>query len=353
MFEDKITFDFKTMQTILNKIAFIDSFKGKWEMIEKTKNTYLKELKRIATIQSIGSSTRIEGATMSDKDIEELIDKLTIINFETRDEQEVIGYYNVLEIIFDNFKSLNLSENYIKQLHGILLEVSEKDSRHRGSYKKLANRVVTHYPDGTQQILFNTTDPYLVEKKMGELLNWINKKFLDTSIHPLIITGLFTYEFSSIHPFQDGNGRLSRLLTTLLLLRAGYNFIQYISFEHIIEQKKKDYYKALMTGQKNRYKKNERIDQWMLFFLDCIEILIKKLEVKYNIYKNKGGYLNKRQQKLKDFIKQQQPVKISDILENLPGYPKSTLKKDLRYLCDENILEKIGKAKATIYLIKE
>jgi len=236
----KLNFDFLTNQRVMRLIAAIDEYRGRWNVVEKRENRYLKELRRIATIESIGSSTRIEGATITDEEVQRLLKDVKITKLETRDEQEVIGYYEVLELIFDNFSAIKLSENYIKQLHQILLKHSDKDERHRGGYKNLPNTVVATYPTGEQKTIFATTEPALVASEMFELIEWANMQWDEKTIHPLIVLAIFVYEFLSIHPFQDGNGRLSRLLTTLVLLQQGYAFIQYISFENHIEQHKKD-----------------------------------------------------------------------------------------------------------------
>jgi len=167
-----------------------------------------------------------------------------------------------------------------------LLQYSTKDERHRGKYKNLSNKVVAKYPDGTQKILFNTTEPYLVDNEMTDLLSWSIRQFESELIHPLIIIALFVYEFLSIHPFQDGNGRLSRLLTTFLLLKFDYQFIKFVSFENIIEQKKKSYYEVLMDGQKDRNSENEKIDKWIIFFLKSMESMIYILEEKYELFKS-------------------------------------------------------------------
>lgn len=251
-FIQKLNFDFITNQRVLQLIGYIDGFKGKWNVVEKKENRYLKELRKIATIESIGSSTRIEGATLSDQEIKELLKDIKITKLKTRDEQEVIGYYEVLELIYNNYSDIKLSESYIKQLHQILLKYSNKDERHRGSYKFLSNKVVATYPTGEQRTIFATTEPALVATEMQELMEWTNEQLEQKTIHQLVVIASFIYDFLSIHPFQDGNGRLSRLLTTLCLLQNDYSFIQYISFENHIEQNKKAYYKALMNGQKNR-----------------------------------------------------------------------------------------------------
>jgi len=352
-FQNKLHFDFKTNQQVLRLIGFIDSFKGKWNIAEQKENIYLKELRKIATIESIGSSTRIEGSQMTNKEIKELLDNMKITKLDTRDQQEVVGYFDVLEIIYDSFSDIKLSKNYIQQLHQRLLKYSTKDERHRGNYKNLSNKVVANYPDGTQKVIFNTTEPHLVETEMNDLIEWINQQFDQGEIHPLVLIGLFIYEFLSIHPFQDGNGRLSRLLTNLLLLKHGYQFVQYVSFENLIEQKKKLYYEALMDGQKNRYSDTEQISMWILFFLSSLETLIQRLDQKYDVFKTKGGYLNERQKLIKEFIEKKQPVKLGDLAQAMPDISINTLKKDLLYLKTEQIINSVGKNRGAIYMIKE
>lgn len=343
----KLNFDFVTNQRVLQLISYIDGFKGRWNITEKRENRYLKELRNIATIESIGSSTRIEGATLTDREVKELLKDIKITKLKTRDEQEVIGYYEVLELIYDNYSGIKLSESYIRQLHQILLKYSNKDERHRGAYKSLSNKVVTTYPTGEQRAIFATTEPALVAGEMQELVEWTNEQLEQKTIHQLIVTGSFIYDFLSIHPFQDGNGRLSRLLTTLCLLQNDYSFIQYISFENHIEQNKKACYEAL-NGQKNRGTGKERIDLWLIFFLESLKTLTEKLEQKYDVFKSKGGYLNGRQKLIKDFITHHQPVKVSDLAKQFSGTGLSTLKKDLQYLRDEQVLTMIGKGKGSI-----
>lgn len=352
-YQNKLNFSFQTNHLILRSISFIDSFKGKWNHLERKENVYLKELRKIATIESIGSSTRIEGAQLTNEEIKELLDKLEINKLKTRDQQEVIGYYDVLELIYESYPDIPLTKNYIQQLHQRLLKYSTKDERHKGNFKALSNKVVANYPDGTQKVIFNTTEPHLVDSEMTELMDWTNQQVSSDSIHPLIAIGLFIYEFLSIHPFQDGNGRLSRLLTNLLLLKSDYQFIQYVSFENLIEQKKKSYYEVLMDGQKDRYSDSEKIEQWILFFLQSLEILIKRLEEKYDIFKSRGGYLNERQKQIKEFILNNQPIKLADLVGKLSNISINTLKKDLQYLKAEQIIDSIGKNRGTVYSIKD
>jgi Fic family protein len=351
--EKKLKFDFETTQKLIRYIGFIDSFKGKWRSSALKNNRILKELRRIATVESIGSSTRIEGSAMTNEEIEKFLKNLRIKKFETRDEQEVAGYYQALETIFENYQNIDMTENYIKQLHGILLRESDKDQSHKGIYKKLSNKVVANYPDGTQKILFNTTEPYLTPMEMSSMISWYETVSLNESIHPLIVTSSVIYEFLSIHPFQDGNGRLSRLLTTLLLLKHGYDFVQYISFEHIIEKRKSEYYSALISAQRHRGTDNEIISEWTLFFLSCLEELIIKLKSKYDPDKIRGGYHNERQKALIETISTHKFIKIGELAKIHSDVSINTIKKDIQYLLAENLISKTGQGRGTVYSLKE
>lgn len=350
MFTAKLDFDSKTIQKVIQTIGRIDTFKGRWGSIENKSERYLRELRKIATIESIGSSTRIEGAALTDEEVQQLINSIKVAEFKSRDEEEVFGYYEALDIILDNAANIELSESYILQLHSILLKYSSKDQRHKGTYKNLPNSVVANYPDGKQRTIFNTTAPHLTQKEMQEMIGWVNNALQEATVHPLLVIGLCVYEFLSIHPFQDGNGRLSRLLTTLLLLKTGYGFAQYISFEHIIEERKKEYYQVLMHDQQHRRTDKEIISEWMQFFFNCLEILIEKLEHKYASYKERGNYTNERQQQIIQYIEAKQPVKLNDIVKGFPELSIHTIKKDLQLLVQQKMISKAGEKKGTVYI---
>ena len=351
--ESKLSFNFKTNQEILKIIGFIDGFRGKWNQIGGKESRYLNELRQIATIESIGSSTRIEGSKMSNEEVKDFVNSIKITSFKTRDEQEVFGYYDTLNLILNSYHSINISENHIHQLHKTLLNKSKKDYRHKGKYKTLSNKVVANYPDGSQKVIFNTTEIHLVQSEMKSIIEWTNNAIENEEIHPLIVIATFIYEFLSIHPYQDGNGRLSRLITTLLLLKSGYDFVQYASVEYEIEKQKKEYYKALMAGQKNRYNKKEKIDKWIVFFLNTLKKTIQKLEQNYQEIKDKKSYLNLRQTKALSFIKENEPIKISDLTNSLNEFTPYILKKDIKYLVDEGLIKQVGKGRATTYIINE
>jgi Fic family protein len=349
--DQKLLFSGVIYQQIIQKLGIIDGFKGNWIAIEHQHSKQLKELRKIATIESIGSSTRIEGSTLTDAEIEILLKSVKITKLKTRDEQEVIGYFDVLQLILENPSDIELSERYIHQLHSVLLKHSGKDQRHKGKFKMLSNQVVANYPDGTKRTIFKTTEPHLTATETEEVLHWANERFTQKDMHPVMVIAVFVYEFLSIHPYQDGNGRLSRLLTTLLMLKQDYNFVQYVSFENIIETKKEEYYRALMEGQKHRYKEEERMDKWILFFLDCILALIQRLETKYQEYSKIKKILNERQQKILKYIQKQESAQISEVDHVFKEFSRNTLKKDLSYLVNEGLLVKTGEKRGVRYHI--
>ncbi len=349
----KLDFSSVVYQQFMQKISVIDTFRGNWKAIEQSKSQYLKELRKIATVESIGSSTRIEGATLTDAEVEKLLRSVKINKLETRDEQEVVGYYEALQIVLDSYEEITLSERYIHQLHGILLKHSNKDKFHKGRYKTLSNQVVANYPDGTQRTIFRTTEPHLTATEMEQLVKWTNGRLEANDMHPLMIVGTFVYEFLSIHPYQDGNGRLSRLLTSLLLLKMDYAFVQYVSFEHVIEAKKEAYYRALMEGQKNRGTDTERIDLWLNFFLDRLKDLTNRLKVKYDTYSKLKVALNQRQKEVLEYINTNQAIQVGGLENALDNYSRNTLKKDLAYLVNEGLILKTGSGRGVRYHKKE
>lgn len=266
---------------MLNLIAEIDEFKGAWKALSQLQPEQLSALKRVATIESVGSSTRIEGSTLSDREVEALLSNLAIEKFETRDQQEVAGYSGVMNIIFENFNQIPLSENYILQLHRDLLRYSEKDEWHRGQFKKSPNYVEAFSPEGKSLgIIFETATPFETPHRMNELVAWVERAFEEKEIHVLLIVSVFVVVFLAIHPFQDGNGRLSRVLTTYLLLRAGYAYVPYSSLEAVVEQNKEGYYRALRQTQATLKSNTINWQPWFLFFLKALQQQKQKLASK-------------------------------------------------------------------------
>ncbi len=266
---------------ILRLIAEIDEFKGSWRTLTTLNPERLSVLKRVATIESIGSSTRIEGAKLTDREVEELLGRLERQDFVSRDEQEVAGYAEVMDTVFDSYADIPVTENYIKQLHAMLLRHSTKDSRHRGEYKKLPNNVEAFDANGKSVgVIFATASPFDTPFRMQELVAWTREALDDRAWHPLIVIGLFVVVFLAIHPFQDGNGRLSRVLTTLLLLKAGYSYVPYSSLESVVEANKEGYYLALRRTQGTLESDEPDFEPWNRFFLRSLKSQKDRLATK-------------------------------------------------------------------------
>lgn len=254
--------------TVWPRIAQIDELKGEWRGGAGLGPQLLGRLKRSVLVTSTGASTRIEGARLSDDDIERLMRGADVKHLADRDSQEVRGYLDVLSVVFDTWASIDLTENNIKALHTQLLQYVAKDARHRGHYKTIDNRVQVADARGQAvSVVFDTTPAYLTGKQMEELVDWTNQSLAAGKHHPLLVIANFIVEFLKIHPFLDGNGRLSRILTNLLLLRAGYSFVPYVSHEHLVEARKTDYYLALRSSQVTFGTSKETIEPWAMLFL--------------------------------------------------------------------------------------
>lgn len=254
---------------VLNLIAELEGFNSRWVTTQVLAPDRLAALRQVATIESVGSSTRIEGVKLTNAQIETLLRGLKTYSFRSRDEQEVGGYAEVMETIFASHGEIPITENHIKQLHGTLLKYSTKDERHRGDYKKFPNPVEAFDPNGKSQgVIFHTAAPFDTPKLMTELVEWTNTALTKRELHPLLVIGIFVVTFLQIHPFQDGNGRLSRALTTLLLLKQGYAYVPYSSLERVIEENKDAYYLALRRGQAElEGERSGGMEDWLLFFL--------------------------------------------------------------------------------------
>ncbi len=256
---------------IVALLAEIDGIRGEFKSGLRMTPQAITNLKKSTLITSAGASTRIEGARLTDEEVEKVMRGLAVSKFADRDSQEVQGYLETLQNVFDSYQSLPLRESLITSLHNQLLKYSHKDDTHRGGYKKKENTVGVLGPDGNiAQIMFETTPAYLTGKEMNELVNWTNDAFEKNRFHNLLIIANFIVEFLKIHPFEDGNGRLSRVLTNLLLLQSGYQFIQYVSHEQIVERRKDEYYIALRKSQETFKTDHDTISPWLNFFLSAV-----------------------------------------------------------------------------------
>lgn len=337
---------------MLSHISEIDKFQAGWDIMHNLTPERLAQLRYVATIESIGSSTRIEGAKLTDGEVRELLGKLETKSFKTRDEQEVAGYANVMETIFQNFNEIPLTENFIKQLHQILLRYSEKDEKHRGQYKTLSNSVEAFDAEGrTLGVVFKTATPFDTPRLMTDLVQWTEATLQDKAYHPLIVIGIFKVVFLAIHPFQDGNGRLSRVLATLLLLKADYHYVPYSSLESIIERSKDSYYISLRATQTTLDDDSPDWVPWLEFFLVSLkrqkDHLAKKME------ENKGwAGLPVDSIQILEYLSVNDRVTMTEA-QTLTGTLNSTLKNRMRVLIEKDLIVRYGQGRATWYELKK
>lgn len=334
---------------ILVLIAEIDEFKGVWRTIGQAAPEQFLYLRQVATIESIGSSTRIEGSKLTDQQVEVLLGNLQIRKFDTRDEQEVAGYAELMNTIFQHYADISLSENYIKQFHRDLLQFSLKDDWHRGEYKKSSNHVEAFDSDAKSLgIVFETASPFDTPFRMQELLLWANEARDQKTLHPLLIISVFIVEFLAIHPFQDGNGRLSRALTTWLLLSAGYTYVPYSSLEAIIENSKESYYLGLRQTQGTLRQDSPNWQPWILFFLKALRQQKQRLEIKLEREKSLLVLLPELSLRILELVRSRGRVTISEIVI-LAQANRNTIKKHLSSLTESKQLIKYGVGKGTWY----
>jgi Fic family protein len=337
-----------TPSEIWSVIAKIDEMRGRWIGGINLSPQILGRLKKSVLVTSAGASTRIEGAKLSDQEVEKLIHGIKIGKWENRDEQEVRGYHELLKNIFDSWQTLSFGENSIKHFHKEMLKYVSKDERHRGDYKKGENSVDMLDATGNKVgVVFETTPAYLTPKKMQELVEWTLKTFEEKKMHPLLVIGNFIVEFLNIHPFQDGNGRLSRILTNLLLLKTGYSYVPYVSHEKFVEDNKDDYYLALRRSQKTFGKKNESITAWLEFFLN---IILKQSELAMELMESEQieKILSPKQLKVWQYLQEVVEATPGEIAEKT-GVIRATVNQATAKLLKLKKIEKIGAGRGTRY----
>lgn len=337
---------------ILSLVTRIDEFKGAWRALGTLAPERLSALRRVATIESIGSSTRIEGSKLSDREVEQLLSNLEIKSFSTRDEQEVAGYAELMDLVFSSWRDISFTENHIKQLHQTLLRYSEKDTRHRGHYKTSTNSVAAFDENGSQiGIVFKTATPFDTPRLMTELVSWVNQERQSVDgarLHPLLIIALFVVVFLEIHPFQDGNGRLSRVLTTLLLMQAGYAYVPYSSLESVIEQSKEAYYLSLRQTQGTIRTESPNWQPWLVFFLRSLAEQVRRLEKKVEREKIVLATMPELQLRIVEFVREHGRVTIGETIR-LTGASRNTLKQHFRTLVERGVLSQHGSGRGVWY----
>ena len=337
---------------ILSLVARIDEFKGAWRTLGTLAPERLSALRRVATIESIGSSTRIEGSKLSDREVEQLLSNLEIKSFATRDEQEVAGYAELMNLVYSSWQDIPFTENHIKQLHQTLLRYSEKDTWHLGNYKINSNSVAAFDETGAQiGVVFQTASPFDTPRLMTELVAWVNQERETARLHPLLIIALCVVVFLEIHPFQDGNGRLSRALTTLLLLQAGYAYVPYCSLESVVEASKEAYYLALRQTQGTIRTEAPNWQPWLLFFLRSLAEQVRRLEKKVEREKIVVAVLPTLSLQIVEFAREHGRITMAEAIK-LTGASRNTLKQHFRALVARNHLEQHGSGRGVWYGLK-
>lgn len=335
-------------EQLLRSIAGIDEFKGSWAALGNLAPERLSALRRIATIESIGSSTRIEGVKLTDDEVERMLSGLDFRSFRSRDEQEVAGYAEAMELIFESYREIPSSENHIRQLHGVLLKYSEKDARHRGHYKSLPNSVEAFDESGGSiGVVFETASPFDTPRLTKELVDWTSTALESGQHHPLLIISVFVVRFLAIHPFQDGNGRLSRALSTLMLLRSDYSYVPYSSLERVVEDNKDEYYRTLRRAQSTLDRDESRLHEWISYFIGCLvkqkDVLARKVEKERLMTP-----LAPLSQELLGIVDSHGRVTVRQAAA-LTGANRNTIKHHLRQLVTAGRLVQLGKGRGTWY----
>ena len=348
----RLALDSMVAEKIYAMIAEIDGVKNGWQLASRLQPRTIDRLSRSVIVTSTGASNRIEGNKLSDEEVEALYRQLRIKKFRTRDQQEVAGYLEALESIFQNYREMKLGESLVLQLHRDMLRHCERDVRHAGIYKFGPNRVEAKNAAGeVVGIVFDPTPPHLVQKEIQELMGWYGQATGENFRHPLILAANFLFEYLAIHPFQDGNGRTSRLLTNLILLRGGYEFAEVVSHEKLVENRKADYYLALNRTQRTWKNEQEDISAWLVFFLevvrqqsrealeilsgDQIENLLSEKQIVLWQWANSTGEFSRR-----------------SAVEALGMAPR-TVESIIKKLLDLKKLDRLGEGRATRYRLSQ
>ena len=328
---------------VLGLIAAIYKYAGKQELYLKQKPDELEKLVEIAKIQSTKSSNAIEGIVTTNTRIRQLVEEKTTPK--NRDEEEIAGYRDVLNIIHESFDAIPLTKNYILQLHKILY--SHMNNPIAGQTKTVQNYISATYPDGHTEVLFTPLDPFETPEALERICEEYNRVIGNLEVEPLIAIPVYIHDFLGIHPFNDGNGRMSRLLTTLLLYRSGFYVGKYISLEAKIAKNKDLYYEALGRAQDGWHEGEEDVVPFIKYLLGTILAAYKDFEDRFEIIEEKLPALEMvrkaTKNKIGKFSKQ-------DIRELCPTLSVSSIEGSLRTLVKEGELMKGGSGKATYYV---
>ena len=335
--------DIKWDSEILSLVASIYRYQGKQELYLKQRPNELEKLIDIAKIQSTESSNKIEGIVTTSVRLKQLLEEKTTPR--NRNEQEIVGYRDVLDIIHENFDVIPISRNYILQMHKILY--SHMNNPLAGKTKNVQNYISATYPDGHSEVLFTPLSPFETPGALDRICDEYNRVIGNSEVEPIIMIPIFIHDFLCIHPFNDGNGRLSRLLTTLLLYKNGFYVGRYISLESLIAKDKGSYYETLNKAGMNWQNGNEDIVPFIKYLLGIILAAYKAFDDRFSIVEDKLSAVEMvrkaTSQKIGRFSKQ-------DIRELCPSLSISSIEGSLRKLVEEGELRREGVGRSTKYI---
>lgn len=328
---------------ILGYIAAIYKEAGKQELYLKQRPEELEHLVEIAKVQSTEASNAIEGIVTTSTRIKQLVEEKTTPR--NRDEQEIAGYRDVLNLIHENFDVIPITQNYILQLHKVLY--SHMNNPIAGRTKNVQNYISATYPDGHSEVLFTPLAPYETPAALDRICEEYNRVIGNFEVEPLIAIPVFIHDFLCIHPFNDGNGRMSRLLTTLMLYQNGFYVGKYISLEAKIAKNKDLYYSALAQAQSVWYEGTEDVVPFIKYILGTILSAYRDFEERFALVETKLPAIevvrNATKNKIGRFTKQ-------DIRELCPSLSLSSIEGSLRKLVENGELKRVGAGKSTVYL---
>ncbi|MFI3214578.1 MAG: Fic family protein [Lachnospiraceae bacterium] len=343
-------FDYSTLKDyawdseLLGLVAQIHEYKGRHELYLKQKPQALDKLIEIAKIQSTEASNKIEGIVTTSTRVKQLmLEKATPRN---RDEEEIIGYRDVLNTIHESYEYIPVRSSYILQLHRDLYKYSEKSIG--GRFKNTQNIIAETSADGTQKVRFMPLPPYETEGAIDAICESFNSVIDSCVIDPLVLIPIFINDFLCIHPFNDGNGRMSRLLTTLLLYRCGYVVGRYISLESKIEKTKMKYYDVLEECGINWHENINNPVPFIKYILGIILAAYRDFEMRVDYVEEKLPAIEQVRKavgnKIGKFTK-------SEIMELVPTIGKASIENSLKKLTEEGFITRHGKGKATFYIM--
>lgn len=346
-------FDYQTLNhlnyssDLVNKMNQIYNLRGKTDSYETDYRDTLDRLVEVAKVQSTSSSNRIEGIYTTDERMNKIMQDKT--QPRNRDEKEISGYRDVLKLIHEQYDYIPISVNSILEMHKRLFAYT--GSTWGGNFKDSNNKIVTEYGNGKQEVRFNPPAAYLTPELVRNLCDSYNRAIKEGVFSPLLLSGAFIFDFVSIHPFNDGNGRMSRLLMLLTMYKAGFDVGKYISIEKSIEETKSSYYQALKDSS----------EQWMNNkndYLPFLEYFLGIILKDYREFNERLSMVNQSdlpvdQLVLKTIRQALKPLSIKELNNFIPQYSEITIRRAVKKLRDANKLEKIGQARSTKYGLKK